>query len=87
MGRTATSTRRATAMFSRSLGVGSLRPLPRAASTLRMPRTMAVSSPGSSEARWSGPGMARSRVKCFSTTAAPSATAARAHSIPGVWSE
>ncbi len=51
------------------------------------PRTSAASSSGSSENAESGPPSARRRVKCFSITQAPSATAAIATSMPSVWSD
>ena len=88
-GREAASTtlRRATSRVLASAGVGCLTPSPRIASTRRMPRTMAANSCGSAEARWSGPGRALSRVRCFSIRAAPRATAASAASTPWLWSE
>ncbi len=52
-----------------------------------MPATIAFSSPGSRAKGWSGPSIVRSRVKCFSTKAAPSAAAAIGTAIPMVWSE
>ena len=46
------------------------------------PLRIIVRSSGSSEDIWSGPGMERSRVKCFSITLAPMATAASEASTP-----
>jgi len=51
MSRAATILRLATAALPNSLAAGTLRPLPSAASTLRMPSIMALNSCGSSEAR------------------------------------
>ena len=44
-------------------------------------------SAGSADDEWSGPGIRRSSVKCFSTTQAPSATAAMQAVSVWVWSE
>jgi hypothetical protein len=49
---------------------------PSAADTVRIPSIARRSSAGSNDAAWSGPRIALSRVKCFSITHAPSATAA-----------
>ena len=46
-----------------------------------------LSSFGSRLALWSGPSIFLSKVKCFSITLAPRATAAIGTSIPRVWSE
>jgi len=81
MSTAATRLFRATAAVSNSDGAGSFRPWPRAASTDRIPRTIAANSSGSNEARWSGPVRVQSRVKCFSITVAPKATAAMASVI------
>ena len=74
-------------MFSLSSAVGTLMPLPSACSTVRIADTMRVSSSGSSDARWSGPGSVRSSVRCFSTIVAPRAAAAIGTTMPGLWSD
>jgi hypothetical protein len=56
-------------------------------SVARIASTMARSSSGSSETRWSLPSIARSTVKCFSITLAPSAMAATGTNQPRSWPE
>ena len=63
------------------------RPWPRAASTSRTPVTSARSSAGSIANGWSGPGIERSSVKCFSRSSMPSAAAPRGTEMPSVWSD
>ena len=81
MSAAATRLRRAARAVPISAGTGCLRPCPIATSTLRIDFTSAHNSPGSSEARWSGPGRSLFLVKCFSIKQAPSATAAIATSM------
>ena len=85
--RAAVRLRRAGARFGTSHGAGAFTPSPSAAVAVRMPSTIARSSPGSSDAAWSGPGSERSSVKCFSTSTAPSAAAAIGTAMPRVWSD
>ena len=56
-------------------------------SIFRIPSTKFLNSLGSNDALWSGPSKSLSKVKCFSITLAPIATAASEISIPLVWSE
>src|SRR2546430_1165245 len=72
--------------MARSDWTGALNPSPSAASVARASVTNVRSSAGSREAWWSGPGSERSRVKCFSKSSAPMATAAMLRLIPWLWS-
>ena len=72
----ATRLRRALRYSSSSAAVRYLTPLPRATWQSRTACTICRNSPGSRLKWWSGPGRERSRVKCFSMSAAPRATAA-----------
>src|SRR5688572_2965369 len=60
---------------------------PSACQVWRTERTRCANSSGSSENSASGPPSALDRVKCFSNTTAPRATAATAARSPRVWSE
>ncbi len=79
--------RRATAAISRSAAVGTLSPSPTACAVV----AMAVDHRGElvrlQRHRLVRPGRPRSRVRCFSMIAAPSAVAATGSSMPGVWSD
>ncbi len=85
--RASATLRRTSARIGSSEAVGFFSGAPSASSTSRIWRTSAARSSSDSEALWSGPGMSRSRVKCFSITVAPSATAAVETASPSVWSE
>ncbi len=77
-----TKSERRKTVLARCFSVSSYDTSPSASSTVRTALTIASNSAGSSEKALSGPGSSRDRVKCFSMTHAPSATAAMGTPMP-----